>query len=77
MPVNFYSTEFLAKKFKVDRRKFHREIKQIIINDFKRELLEEGIKNPDIGLDENNNIYLADSNHSTVIETNLNISAYL
>jgi len=62
MPVSFYSTEFLARKFKVDRRKFHREIKQIIINDFKKELQKEGIKNPDIGLDENENIYLADSN---------------
>lgn len=76
--VRFYDEQELARRLGVDREDFHRRIKQIIIKDFKKELMEIGIRNPDIGLDENDNIYLSDPrDHSNVIPTNLNISAYI
>jgi len=32
--IKFYDEVFLSKKLGIDRRKFHREIKPIIISDF-------------------------------------------
>ena len=76
--IKFFDENYLAKKLKTDRRKFHREIKPIIINDFKDELKKAGIRNPDIGLDENEFIYLADPvDHTKAIETKLKLSTYI
>lgn len=59
MAITFYDKNLLAKKFGVSRRNFHREIKTPIVSNFKKELKEKNIKNPDIGLDINDKIYLS------------------
>lgn len=67
----------LAYILKVDRRHFHRKIKPLIINDFKGELKQKNIENPDIGLDRNGYIYLVDPRNSKIyIKTNLHIDSY-
>ncbi len=45
-----------------------------IVSDFKNELKNKNISNPDIGLGSQNNIYLSDSNHVEIIVTNLNVT---
>ncbi len=52
----FYDEKYLAQKLQIERRKFHREIKPLILRDFKKELQKINVENPDIGLDENDNI---------------------
>lgn len=75
--LKFYDEKYLASKLGIERRKFHREIKPIIVSDFKNELQKFKVENPDIGLDENDNIYFLDpKDHSRMIETNLSIFAY-
>ncbi len=47
-----YSIKYLADLLEITESDFHREIKPMILRDFKKELNDNGIKNPDIGLDE-------------------------
>jgi hypothetical protein len=75
--VVFYNEEYLANKLGIDRRTFHREIKPIILSDFPEILKELGVDNPDIGLDKQNIIYLADPNHTNIISTDWSIFSYL
>lgn len=77
MNITYYDSEELAKKFGVSKREFHREIKTYIVTDFRKELDDNNISNPDIGLDSNNNIYLSDTNHTVIMETELNVSDYI
>lgn len=77
MKITYYDSEALAKKFGMSRRDFHRKIKTYIVSDFKKELDEKNISNPDIGLDSQNNIYLSDTDHSEVIPTDLNVTDYI
>jgi len=77
MKITYYDSVELAKKFGVNKRVFHRQIKTYIVIDFKKELDALNISNPDIGLDFQNNIYLSDTNHTQIIPTNLNISDYI
>ncbi|WP_425656382.1 hypothetical protein [Tenacibaculum ascidiaceicola] len=77
MSVKYPNAGELAKRFGVDKTKFHRKIKPIIVNDYKFELNKKGIKNPDIGIDSNNIIYLR-SPKDIKIEfcTNITINNY-
>jgi hypothetical protein len=69
--------KYLAYLLKVDRRYFHRKIKPLIINDFKAELKQKGIENPDIGLDKTGCIYLVDPRNSKVyVDTKLSLDSY-
>jgi len=69
---------YLADILNVTEREFHREIKPLIIADYKKELQSNGIQNPDIGLDKDSNIYLVDPNNpSNYVETRINIFDYL
>lgn len=77
LKVNFHDEEFLAKKLSVERRVFHREIKPIILADFPEILEKLKVTNPDIGLDKDDIIYLADPNHNIVLSTKSNISLYI
>jgi len=73
----YCSEKHLASILKVDRRYFHREIKPLIIRDFKTELKQKSIENPDIGLDKNGCIYLIDPRNSKIyVETKLPIDSY-
>jgi len=72
-----YDADYLGEKLGMDRRKFHREIKSRIISDFQKELQDIGIRNPDIGLDNNDIIYLTDATHRKIYKTDLNINTYL
>ena len=76
MAVRFYDEKFLAKKLGVEKRYFHRIVKPQILKDFFEILIELNVENPDIGLDENDIIYLADPNHKTVKSTQLTIFDY-
>ena len=75
--VKFYDESFLSAKIGVERRDFHRRIKPIILSDFDSELKRENISNPDIGLDEDGNIWLGNISHTKLIETNVSISLYI
>jgi len=68
---------FLSKKLGIDRRKFHREIKPIIISDFPEIIEELGCENPDIGLDYLNNLYLGNIDHTIIKSTGLTIFDYI
>ena len=69
--IKFYDEVFLSKKLGIDRRKFHREIKPIIISDFPEIIKELGCENPDIGLDASGNLYLANIEHTIIKQLNL------
>ena len=75
--VKFYGEVFLSKKLGIDRRKFHREIKPIIISDFPEIIEELGCENPDIGLDYLNNLYLGNIDHTIIKSTGLTIFDYI
>lgn len=77
MDVKFYSEDFLSRKLEIDRRKFHREIKPIIISDFPEIIKEIGSDNPDIGLDSSDNLYLGNINHTIVKSTGFSIFDYI
>lgn len=75
--VKFYDEKFLSKKLGIDRRKFHREIKPIIISDFADIIKELGSDNPDIGLDALDNLYLSNVDHTIIKSTGLSIFDYI
>lgn len=75
--VKFYDENYLAKKLGIERRKFHRDIKPIIIADFKEIINELGCDNPDIGLDSSNNLYLSNIDHTIIKSTEHSIFDYL
>lgn len=73
-----YSVKYLADLLNITESNFHRDIKPMILRDFKTELINDGIKNPDIGLDEDNKIYLVHPQDPTsYIITNLKIFDYI
>lgn len=75
--VKFYDEVYIAKKLGIDRRMFHRKIKPIILSDFPEICKELGSDNPDIGLDAENNLYLANIEHTIVKQTGLSIFDYI
>jgi len=78
--ANHYDIKYLAKLLNVSEREFHSQIKPLIVRDFQSELKRMGVKNPDILLDENHLIYLADpTNHKvpSPIATNVEIFSYI
>jgi|GEM_PF-2281944 len=75
--IKFYDEVFISEKLGIDRRKFHREIKPIIISDFQEIIKELGCDNPDIGLDSSNNLYLANIAHTIIKSTGLSIFDYI
>jgi len=76
MEIRFYDETHLANLLGVDRRIFHRTIKPQIIKDFPEILMKLHVDNPDIGLDENNVIHLADHSHTKILPTQLTIFDY-
>lgn len=77
MEIRFHDQEYLATILGVDRQSFHRSIKPQIIRDFRDELESANIQNPDIGLNDNEEIILADPNdHTRTIETKTSINLY-
>ena len=67
-----------AQLLEVSEDCFHREIKKIIKMDFKKETKLMGIKNPDIGIDCDNNIVLVDPNNKYNHRyTNISIFNYI
>jgi hypothetical protein len=78
MPVRFYTKKELCILLRVSEEYFHSEIKKIIKKDFKSELKVLKVENPDILLDENNFIFLADpKDHNNFFETFVNIFDYI
>lgn len=75
--VKFYDEIFLSKKLGIDRRKFHREIKPIILSDFPDICKELNSENPDIGLDSAGNLYLANVEHTIIKPTGFSIIDYI
>jgi hypothetical protein len=72
--ITIYDEDYLANKLGISRRDFHRSIKPFIIRDFKKELHEGAIHNPNIGLDKEGFIYLVDPRDKTIyLETKLSI----
>ncbi len=74
MAVKYYKPTYLAELFGVTKEKFHKEVKPVIFSDFKKELQEFNIKNPDIGVDENNFVFLSNPNRTVEIATNLKMA---
>lgn len=75
--IKFYDEVFLSKKQGIDRRKFHREIKPIIISDFAEMIKELRCENPDIGLASEDNLYLGNMEHTIIKSTGLSIFDYI
>lgn len=75
--INYYDSEYLAELLGVESHVFHREIKPLIIMDFREELRSKNIKNPDIGLDDQKMIVLASPDHLTSISTEISIFDYI
>ena len=74
----FYSKQRIAQLLGVTETQFHREIKKIIKMDFKMELANMGVENPDILLDSNNIMTLADpSDHTIFFQTTVSIFDYI
>ena len=72
-----YTSEELADFLQISEEDFHREIKKLIKADFKQELKDMKIENPDILLDKEHMIYLADPrNHDIYYETEVNFYDY-
>lgn len=76
MKIRYYKPDELAAIFGIDILSFHRKVKPIIISDFKKELSERNIKNPDIGIDENERIYLTNVEHTVIFDTELTVNDY-
>jgi len=74
---NFY-IQYLADLLEINERIFHREVKPLILADFKTELKNIKVQNPDLGLDEDYKIYLVDPRNSlNYIETGISIFDYI
>ena len=73
----FGSTKQMSELFNVSERVFHREIKIDIIQDFSKELLRKGVKNPDIGISNGGNIMFRNpSTKKVILETDTHYSVY-
>ena len=78
MPPKYYDKKQIADLLGITIGEFHHEVKKLIKKDFKEELAQFGVDNPDILLDEQNLMYLADSeDHNSYIETNVSIFDYI
>ena len=77
MSWKHYTSKELAGLLNVTEQEFHRKIKRMIVRDFKAELKELNVENPDIFLDENNCILLVDPKKSEkYLLTELSIYSY-
>jgi hypothetical protein len=73
-----FSIQYLADLLEINERIFHREVKPLILADFKTELKNIKVQNPDLGLDEDYKIYLVDPRNSlNYIETGISIFDYI
>jgi hypothetical protein len=73
-----YSIKYLADLLEITESDFHRDKKPMILRDFKKELNDSGIKNPDIGLDEDNKVYLVHpQDYTSYVITDLKIFDYI
>lgn len=60
----------LARILDTTEKEYHRNIKPIIKRDFRQELKQKEIDNPDIGLDEDDTMYLVDPYNSANLCSN-------
>jgi hypothetical protein len=78
MAWRYYSKRELANLLNVSGEHFHKEIKKIIKRDFKKEMKPYGFDNPDILLNEDHIMALADpDDHNVFFETPVSIFAYI
>ena len=77
MPVRYFTKKELSVLLNVSEEFFHTEIKKIIKKDLKVDLKQFGVENPDILLDENYLMTLADPNdHNNFFVTGISIFDY-
>ncbi len=73
-----YPIKYLASLLNISEKDFHRNLKPVIVADFRIELEDKGIRNPDIGLDNQNIVYLVDpSDITNFVFTKLDINIYI
>ena len=78
MAWRHFTSEELSLLLGISEEEFHRKVKKMIKRDFKSELKELNVNNPDILLDENQIMRLADPrDHSNFYTTNLDINSYI
>ena len=78
MPWRHHTSGELSQLLGISEEDFHRRIKKIIKRDFKVELENLEIRNPDILLDNNQMIALADPrDHNNFYVTNLELNSYI
>ena len=66
----------LAKRLNTDIKTLHREIKEAIVNQHSSLLKSKNVRNPDICIDENENIVLKHPTKNIYIETNTPLDSY-
>ena len=73
-----YSIQYLAYILGITESEFHRDIKPSKLFEYKNELRNMGIDNPNIGLDKDFNIFYVDpTNSNFYFATNINIVSYI
>ena len=78
MKLTCYSSKQISELLGVIEEDFHRKIKKQIKAEFKVELDTIGVINPDILLDSDYRMYLADPrNHNNFFDTELSIFDYI
>ena len=72
-----FKVEYLSFLLGITTNEFHRDIKPMILKEFRTELNKLSINNPDIGLDIDFHIYLSDPQDVTrFIATNVHLDSY-
>lgn len=78
MALRFYTSKELGILLQVSEETFHREIKRLMKKDFEAELKVIGVSNPDVLLDADNKLFLADPrNHNVFVTTHLSVFDYI
>ena len=78
MSWRYYSNDELADLLEITEEEFHRVVKRLIKRDYKRELKQMNVKNPDIWLNKNHIIRLVDPrDFTTFFGTALDIYSYM
>lgn len=78
MSWRYYSNLELANLLSITEEEFHRVTKRLIKMDFRRELKQIKVKNPDIWLNKNHSIRLVDPRNSNNYDgTDIDIYSYI
>ncbi len=72
-----YNVRDILRVLSVDKRVFHKSVKPQIVRDFRQDLTKTGVRNPDIGMNNNGNIVFRDPRTGdTVLETDIPLAWY-